>query len=839
MSQVPRFYRWLLGLYPAGFREEYQTPMEQQFHDDYADAAGSFQRAGVWLRAIADIVVSAPQQLMRELWQDLRYSVRLYRHRAGTALFAIVALSLAIGASTAIFSVLNALLLRGLPFSNPDELVRVWNPPTGVQQGRAAFEDWYRHHLYLAGAAACSPSEMNLSGRRTALRVQVAETTANFFDLLGTRVVLGRTFAAGEEVPGRSDVAVISHALWQQWFGGDLNAIGATLRLDGTAITVVGIAPPQFDYPGKTSIWTPSIFGYEMKPKRGAFVVNTIGRLKPGVSLGQVRSLTTAAVTNGVRLTSIRDELAGSIREATWVLAALILVLLGAACVNVAQLLLSRTTERRRELAVRSALGASRARMIQQLVTEATALTSIAAALGLLVAHWAAQLAATVAPAPLASQDYTILDWRVVAFAAALMLSTGLVFGVVPAWFTARGDAANRILRTSGGPESSTRRMRSISLGAQAALAFVLLTSTFTLGRAFLKLLHTDLGLRPANVATLSVSLQGSKYRSGTSEWQYYSEAISRVRTVPGVESAGAVSYLPLANNLYMMFAFKLDSGQPVSHVVVNSVTPDYFRSMGTRIVSGRDFRPGETDGVVIVNDAFAEASGLGNAIVGRRILTPWNGPPNVVAGIAETTRFGGPAYAGTPQIYWPVQQEPPAALTVVAKTRGDAAKLLPAVRQAVQGVDRDVPVYDAKTLNQRLAETLARPKFYTTAILFLTAGALLLAAVGIYGSAAYSVAQRKAEIGLRMALGASYSRIRWMVVNESVVPIACGIVIGLAGSLEAGAYLEHLVVGAQALDLTMATSAAGLLLAGGAVTAWFATMRVLAIAPADALRAE
>jgi putative ABC transport system permease protein len=666
---------------------------------------------------------------------------------------------------------------------------------------------------------------------------------------------VGRTFRPDEDLPGQTGVAVISHSLWQQWFGGVPGVAGASLLLNGAPVTVIGVAPPRFDYPGNTGIWIPTVFDFERVPKRGAYLFQTIGGLRPGIGIDQARRIFDADVRrsdpqslsaggqNRARMVLLRNQLAGSVREASWILAGMVLFVLLTACANVAQLLLSRTMERRQELEIRAALGASPARLVQQLITEATALTAVGAAIGLLVANWAALVATSVAPPQLATQTYTVLDWRVLSFSATLALLIGVVFGVIPAGLVGRLQPSGQMMRTKPGEaEIRAKRMRAGLVALQAALTLTLVTSAVAMGRTFLRLLDADLGLRPANVVTLSVSLQGTSYRRGAAQWQYYTEALNRLRAVPGVEAAGAVSYLPLANNVYMANAFKLDSGQVVRQIVMNAATPGYFRALGTTLLAGRDFGPVErrnSEPAVIVNEAFAQTAGLGTAIVGRRLTAPWSDRPYLIAGVVATTRIAGPAHAGGPQIYWPVEEEPPPALTFVARVRGHADTLLVTCEHAIRAVDPEVAVYDVKTLDQRLADVLARPTFYTMATLFLAALAVLLASIGTFGAAAYSVARRKHEMGLRMALGASYQRIRSMIVRESLVPIGGGMAAGIVGSIVSGRYLESLIVDAQPVDLWTCATGAGFLLLAGLASAWSATTRVLAIDPADALRAQ
>lgn len=856
MFRLIKLYGWLLKFYPARFREEYQAPMQQQFCDEYRDAQGSGDRIRLWLRAIGDLAISLPQELFHELRLDLKNSIRIYSRRPLTTALAIIALALAIGSGTGVFSVLNALLLRSLPFEKPSELVELVSPAISALSGRAQFMKWSHQNSYLQSAATFSTSEMNLTGNRDVLRAKVTETSANLFQVLGVKPIWGRAFTPDEDIPGRNAVAVISYGVWQQLFAGDPGVLGRTLHVNGKAMTIIGVAPPTADYPGKTAIWLSTIFDFEKVPKRGAFLVQTIGRLKANISpvLAQQfyeaetrranRQLPLTLRTGDPsrpRLVSLQSQLAGPVQRASLVLAGLTLLVVLTACANVAQLLLSRTTERRQELAVRAALGASRARLLQQLITEASLLTVAGAFLGLIVAYWASKIASSVAPAQLGTQDYTIFDWRVLCFSTLLALLMGLAVGGLPVWLMGCTPSANIVRQQPGLRDLRTRRVRSGLLIMQAALALCLITSSLTMSRAFLHLINANLGFRPANVVTLNVSIQGTRYK-GASEWQYYTEALNHLRSVPGVQAAGAVNYLPLANHVYMAYAFKLDSGQALQHIVVNSVTAGYFPAMQIHFLAGRDFAENEmqhSEPSVIVNEAFAQNAKLGTAVVGRKLIAPWSRTPYRIVGLVATTRSAGPAYPGEPEIYWPTQEEPGPALTLVARVDGPAEAYLARCRDAVRSADRSVPIYDVKTLDQRLAEVLARPKFYTTTTVFLGLLAVWLATVGIFGTAAYSIAQRRHEMGVRMAVGASYLRIRNMVVRESFIPIIYGTAVGVIFSITSGRSLEHLLENAPPPGIWMTIAAVMLLLATGLLAAWSATRRVLAIDPLEALRAE
>ncbi|MGA2050717.1 MAG: ABC transporter permease, partial [Terracidiphilus sp.] len=683
--------------------------MDRQFRDEQRGAQSWNEHVLLWAHALGDVATSAPRELARELGQDLHFALRVYRRRPLSAFLAIGALALAIGISTGVFSIASALLLRNLPFVDAGRLVELRLSPFSAGNGRASFRAWQDHSAYLESAATFSTSEMNLNSGRDALRVRVSETSANFFSLLGARSDAGRTFALDEDKTGQNHVAVISHRLWLQSFGGDPAVLGAMVHVDGAPLTVIGVAQPRFDYPGNVDIWTPTVFDFETIPKHGAFLWQTIGRLRPGITMMQARDQFEAEASRvspssfhrhdqeSPELIRFRDQITSQVRQSVLILMAVVLLVLLTACANVAQLLLSRTAERRQELALRAALGASRSRLVQQLTVEATALTLTGSTIGLIDAFFVARIASAALPGQLATQDYTLLDWRVLCFAIALALIVGAIFGVMPAWIVGRLQPSTQLRVHPGTSEPVTQQLRSILVGVQVAFTLILLVGSLALGSAFLRLVNTDLGFRPANVITLNVSLQGTRYQKQSQMWQYYSTVLDRLRSIPGVESAGAVSYLPLTNNLLMAGTIKMDSGQQIHAVVLNGAMPGYFRTMTTELLAGREFSMNEgiaAESPVIVNEAFARQAGLDAGIVGRRIIASWRSQPYLVTGVVATARMGGPEYDGTPQAYWPVQEEPSPTLTFVANVHGDSSRFLAICRDAVVGIDRNVPVY-------------------------------------------------------------------------------------------------------------------------------------------------
>jgi len=859
-----RLYRLLLKLYPVRFREEFSAPLERQFADDRRDARHAGERARFYLRTLADLVITIPREILREAGQDLRYAARVYRKRAVATALAFGALALAIGATTGVLGVVNALLIRSLPFRQPDRLVEVANPPVSPLGGRADYDAWLANSGFLAGAAAYFPTQMNLAIGPQTSHVQIAEVSANLFDVLGTPAVFGRTFAPGEDRQGRDNVAVISYALWQQYFGGDPRVLGTAIRLNGTPLAVIGVAPPAFDFPRRTAVWTPTVMDYGLLPQDGVFYASMVGRLKTGLPLATANASYSADratreslarnrqfARNGLlpdamipRLVPLRDQLAGPVRQSSLVLLALVAFALLIACANVAQLLLARVGERRQELAIRGALGASRARLVQQLIVESTLLTTLAAVAGLAVARWTARVAAAAQPVRMAAQDYSALDWRVFAFAILLAALTGLLFGVLPAMLIGRTQTAGDPLRSRAGHGcSGAGRMRTGLLAIQGAVALVLVSGSLVLGRGFLHLVRADLGFRAADVVTLNVSLAGTRWDSENRLAQYYQSALARLRAIPAVQSAAAVQYLPLIDHMYGATGLQLDSGHKVSPVIFNSATPDYFRVMGTPILDGRDFEASDRAGaerVAIVNQEFVSQLGAGPHIVGQRLTALFpKGRTYLIVGVCGSARLHGPSDSFVPQIFLPVDQSPPGFATFVARVQGAAGASLAAARDAVRQAAPEVPIYDVKSLDRRLAEALARPRFYTTAVIFFGVFALLLAVVGTYGAAAYAVTQRTHEMGIRLAVGASPAGLRALLLRQNLAPLAVGVAFGVVAAALFGRYLQSLVAGAEPAGAAACTAAAATLGATAALAVWIATSRIAAIDPTAALRAE
>jgi predicted permease len=720
----------------------------------------------------------------------------------------MLALAIGIGANTGVFSVVNALILRSLPFHDPGRLAYLrwfFEPHDSAKQ----FHDWRRQSAYLADAAVFEQLDANLGGAGAWQRAHVVQASSNFFQVLGTQPVMGRGFAAGDDVdangwglPGRNAIAVIGYGLWQQLFGGNPKALGSTIRLDGNPLTIVGVAPPGFDYPGNAVLWKPAAFS------NGNNGWETVARLKPGIAWPRARQAFSAEAerlwpnrTHEQRIqfpstmTELRDELAGPARKGSLVLMGCVLLILVIACTNVANLLMARTADRSPELSIRSAMGASRARLSRQLLTECLLLSLAASVAAICLAFWTTSIGAKFQPAALASQAYSILDGRVLVFAVAVAAASAVMFGLLPSVYATR----IRSPRTHGLTDSRGARLIRESLVAfQVMLTIILLAGSISVGRAFLKLMSVDRGFTTSGLVTANVSLEGTVYQTEARRLGYFQEALERIRRLPGVRSASSTEFLPLYATAFIGGPFRLGGRQASQSSMVVPVFTAYFRTMGGRLLAGREFAEAELRGnarVAVVNDLFASEFGPPDTAVGRTISM--GGDSWRVVGVVKRMDYMAEG-ANSSQVFVPSHSPGSFFSTFVVRVDGPAQDHIPMVRGAVQSVDPEVPVFGVMTMEQRLDAALARPHFYRTAVLCFAAFALLLAVVGIYGIVSYTVARRSREMGIRLALGTTPGRLRTRLTRQGLTPIAAGAIPGLGGALVSGRVLEDLVTGAQ-----------------------------------------
>ncbi|HLJ47399.1 MAG TPA: ADOP family duplicated permease [Bryobacteraceae bacterium] len=791
-------------------------------------------------------------QLAREIAQDARHAVRLWGRRPWQTAFAIIALAIGTGASTGVFSVVNALLLRSLPFKDPERLAYLSNF-FAPHDSAAQFHKWREQSPYLSDAALFEAIDVNLGGAGEWRRAHLVQVSSNFFSVLGTQPVLGRGFATGDDVdgtgfgsPGRNAVAVIGYGLWQALFGGDPKALGATIRVDGNPLTIVGVAPPGFDYPGKAALWKPAAFS------RGNNGWEVVARLKPGITWPQARQAFTAEadrlwpnrtplqkVQSPSRITNLRDQLAGPTKNASLVLLASVSLVLLIACTNVANLLLARTADRAAEFSIRSALGASRARLSQQLLTECVLLAMAACVAGVFLAFWTTTIAAKVQPEPIASETYTILDVRVLGFALAISVLSGLLFGLLPSLYAGRGHAFG----TRGATDSrGARTVREALVVAQVLLAVVLLASSLSVGRAFIDLMQIDRGFVPKSLVTVNVSLQGTAHQGDGRGLVFFEEALARVRRLPGVQNASATEFLPLYATGFIGGVFEVDGRPGRASATVVPVLSDYFATMGGRIVAGRDFTAAEVHGnarVAIVSERFAAEFGSPGDALGHQIFREPRKIIGVVRGMEYRRSKSDPVAASQRLVFIPSTTPGGFFSTFVARVDGSAEGRLATIRDAIQSVDPQVPLFGARTMDQRLADALARPQFYRTAVSCFAGFAVLLAMIGIYGIVSYTVAQRSHEMGIRMALGTTPAGLRVRLLRRSLATIGAGAVAGVAGAILSGRFLESLVEGAKPVN---AATYAGTIVAIALIAAagiWVATRPLARLDVMEILRTE
>jgi len=789
--------------------------------------------------------------MLRQVLQDLRYTLRLWAARPLHVGFAILALAIGIGANTGVFSVVNALLLRSLPFHEPDRLALLHQfiPPHGSAR---EFHEWRQQSAYLADAALFEEIDVNLGGMRVGSRAHVAHTSGNFFSLLGAQPILGRAFAPEDDVdgtgwgsPGRNAVAVISYGLWQQLFAGDPKVLGATIRVDGNPLTVVGVAPPGFDYPGRAALWKPAAFS----PGNNGW--GTAARLKPGLSWEQARAAFAVEVErlSGKRegvdnstlhpsMMSLQDGLLGPVKNASLIFMGAVMLVLLIACTNVANLLTAQTMDRAGEFSVRSALGASPGRLARQLLAECLLLSFAAAVCGLLIAYWTTALAAEVEPAPLGAQSYSILDWRVLLFTLIVSLMTALLFGLLPLLQAGRVE----LLPTRGASRSrDSRRVREGLACAQVMLTMILLAGSVSLGRAFIHLMRIDRGYDVKGVVTVNVSLEGTTHQLQKRQLPYFEEVLDRIRRLPGVHSASATEFLPLYASAFVGGPFGLD-GRParLSSTMV-PVLSDYFTTMGGRIVSGREFTEAEVHSgsrVAVVNERFAAGFGAPADAVGHQ-LTIGDESWKIVGVVRGMEYETDPTTAGGNQVFVPSETPGSFYSTFVVRVDGPAENHLAAVRDAIQSIDPQVPVFGAKTMEQRLDEMFAGARFYRTAAWTFAGCALLLVVIGIYGIVSYAVIQRTQEMGVRMALGTTPVHLRARLLRQGLGMVVVGAIPGIIGARVTGHFLESLIEGAKPIGVTMS---AGLLMLFGIVAAtsiWSATRRIAQFDIVAILRSE
>ena len=799
---------------------------------------------------------------------DVRHAVRALRRAPGFTLPVILALALGIGANSAVFSVVHSVLLRPLPYSDPSRLVNVYGryPEFGrTSTSLPDFQDLRAGTRSFDQMAARHGAGFVLTGEGEPERVIADRITANFFSTLGVRPTLGRAFLPEEEQVGGDDrVVMLSHGYWQRRFGGDQQIIGRQLTLSGRPFTVIGVAPAGFRHGRDVDLWAPTRADTTL-PRRAEFL-DIIARLKPGVTVDQagddvaavLRRLAEQYPATNANLRSevigLQVDLVSGVRPALFAFMGAVALVLLIACANVANLLLARAAVREREVAVRVALGAGRGRLIRQFLTESMVLALLGGVTGIALATWGVAGIAATSVQLLPRQSEIGMHGAVVAFSLALSVATGLLFGLAPALRLSRGPLHATLRDGSrGSTGGALARLRSALVLGEVAIALVLLVGAGLLIRSFDQLTRVDLGFQPAGVLTYDLTFPSAKFRDAAQLPALYDAVLARARSIPGVRSAAISGDLPMSGASYISFAI---AGRPPAQGTTGAapedlqpfaVSPDYFGTLGIPLRRGRLLEssdgPGAPTVAVISEEMARRFFGDGRDPIGSRVTfgdptdtaSTWWTIVGVVGNVAQEGVTAKP-YA---QLYRPIQQLPSRGVFVSLRTERDPLLLAPSAREAVRAVDRDLLVNDIQPLESRVARDIARPRFSVLLLSGFSAIALLLAAVGIYGVMAYTVAQRTREIGVRMALGADQANVHWLVVRQGMQPALIGIGVGLVAALAASRLIASLLYGVSALD-PVTFVLVPVFLAGIALLAtYLPARRATRVAPTVALQSE
>ncbi len=813
---------------------------------------------------------------MDTLLQNLRFALRQLGKRPAFTAVAVLTLALGIGVNTTIFSVVNSVLLRPLPYADADRVVMVWNSLTNAEQvslSEPELMDYRAEVRSFEQLAAYRPTDVNLTGEAEPERLAAAQVTANLFEALGSGALIGRTFTAEEDLPGRDEVAVLGYGLWQRRFGGDPSIVGQTVRVNGNLRTVVGVMPAEFRLPADfqnerpSELWLPLALNPDNLAGRGRHYLQGVARLRPGATVGQANAelelLTRRWVEEGLvtdeRFSAftvpVREEVVGDIRPALLILFAAVGFVLLIACANVANLLLARADERQKELAVRTALGAGRGRIIGQLLTESLVLAALGGAAGLLLAVLSLQAIVGFAPASIPGLDAVSLDARVLGFTALVALLAGVFFGGLPALQTARRDLIAPLKEGGRGATAgrSRQRVRQALVVAEVALSVVLVIGAVLLMRSFWEMRQVELGFDPENVLTLQLTLPSTDYPETEHIVGFYQELRQRVEVLPGVRSVGAAALLPLGQTTGdwgIDIEGRVRGPEDRFHGYLQIVTPGYFETMRIRLLRGRSVE--ETDRAeglpaVVINERMAARYWPGEEAIGQRvrIRTDEPGPWFTVVGVVGDIRHNAIVEEPRHEMYFPHAQLPLAlggttgAMNLVVRTAGDPVVAAAPVREVIRSLDPNLPISNLRGMEQVVASALAEARFTMLLLALFAAVALVLGAVGIYGVIAYAVSRRTQELGIRMALGAGAGMILRMVVQQGVVMVGIGVTLGVLAAFAVTRVLSGHLYGVTATDPVTFAAVPLLLIAVALLASYLPARRAIRIDPMIALRGE
>jgi predicted permease len=802
---------------------------------------------------------------------DFRYAFRQLLRQPGVTILAVVALALGIGANTVLFSAINTLFLRPLSYPQPDQLVRAWGsfPERGLDRANVSwprFSAWRDQQQSFSEFATQSFTGFTLTGRGDPENLQGIRVTENFFRTLGVQPLLGRAFTADDDRPGGPNVALLSHAFWQKRFGGDNSIIGQPVVLNGTPFTVIGVMPPTLKFPfARNQIWLPRVFEQEGLPpdiiQRGTGYLTILGRMKPGISLQQAdeqlhvidRRYQTANPEKvdakaGMSVVSFHEDLVGPQRPMLLTLFAAVGCVLLVACANVANLLLARFTARRKEIAIRTALGATRARIVIQFLVESVLTAGIAGILGILLAVWGLDLLKKVAENFIPRVLEVSLDLHVLGFAVGLSLLTGLVLGLVPALHASRSDPIDSLKDSSRGTTGrQAGRLRAGLLVAEVALSLMLLVGAVLLIDSFRRLQNVDPGFRAEGLTTFFVGLPPGSYPDIEKQGLFFQNALEKIKTLPGVTHAAAGSNLPASENGNTRSPADVE-GRPLPPVsdrticVRSTISPGFFEALGIPVKQGRDFnwrdRPGSPD-VVIINEAMARKLFPGENPIGRRLITGIASIPREVVGVAGDVRSENLSLPAGVEMYYPAAQLDGAFLSVIVRSSRPAASLRPELIAAVHSLDPGLPIDQVQPYTEVLAQASAERRLSMYLLVGFAGLALALAGMGIYSVIAYGVAQRTNEFGIRFALGAAARDVIGLVMKEGLRLAFVGLVVGLALSFALTRLMQRLLFEVSPTDPLLYSGVSVFICGIAALACFVPALRATRIDPMQALRTE